>query len=800
MLWKRLGGLIVRRPVAVLAVAAVVIAGLGSGLARLQFRTDQDTLVDAHSKVYVDNVRFQNSFGGESMLVLFTGDVVDLFSPANLASLDKVEAELRTTPGVAAVISPASSLRFGIDQLSVAGPLLGKAAERSGDPAAYGAKLGADAQRFVAAGTPSLSNPAFVRFLVYGADGKVRSAQATTFPDGNHALMVAQLSGNLSIDKQAEAARAIKQVVTSQEFTGHQVLVTGSPALLDEINHSLKGGMTSLGAIALAAMLVILWVAFRVRWRLLPLAVMAGGTASALGGAVLLGIHLSLVTIAGLPIFIGLGVDFAIQMHNRYAEQRAEGDSVEDAATTAMTAMAGPLTVAMVAGGFGFVALRLSAVPMIQDFGLLLCLGVVLLVAAAIVLPLTILVLADRNRPPLLVAPEVTVGAIERAVGRLAGLGRNVVIAILGVGVVVGAAGFAVEGSMPIDTDVEHWVAPNTKSLGDLDQVRAVTGFSSQLAIMVEAPDVTSDAVVAWMDRFQRTEVQRHGKDILEADSAASVAGSIVGITPTGEDVRTLLAVASKDIRGSLLTDDHGAAVIQFALGDMSLSHRGELTDAIQRDLRGSLAPPAGVTVTPSGLAVVGTELVKGMEANRQSLTLASLGLVALWLLLHGRLRPRSLLPVVPVALAVGVASFIIWALGFELTPLTTVAGPLVIAVATEFTVLLEARYREERARGRTPDQASASLPRIGRAFVASGLTLAGGFAAMALSPMPLLRDFGIVVAIDVAIALVSALVIMPPLLRWTDHVATPTVTPRRDDVVPQPRPRQRSEQLVAHR
>jgi hypothetical protein len=141
-----------------------------------------------------------------------------------------------------------------------------------------------------------------------------------------------------------------------------------------------------------------------------------------------------------------------------------------------------------------------------------------------------------------------------------------------------------------------------------------------------------------------------------------------------------------------------------------------------------------------------------------------------LWLLVRGRFRARSLLPIVPVAIAVGVATFVIWVLGFELTPLTTVAAPLVIAVATEFTVLLEARYREERSRGCSPAEACARLPRIGRAFVASGLTLVGGFAVMAASPMTLLRDFGIVVAIDVVIALASALVIMPQLLRWADR------------------------------
>lgn len=177
--------------------------------------------------------------------------------------------------------------------------------------------------------------------------------------------------------------------------------------------------------------------------------------------------------------------------------------------------------------------------------------------------------------------------------------------------------------------------------------------------------------------------------------------------------------------------------------------------------------------MTPSGLAVIGIELVKGMEANRRVLTLAALVLVAAWLLVVSRLRPIGLLRIVPVLLAVGSATFVTWALGFELTPLTTVAAPLVIAVATEFTVLLQARYEEERARGADPDRASRALPRIGRAFVASGLTLVGGFAVMAASPMVLLRDFGIVVAIDVVIALLCALVVMPPLLRWTDRRPT---------------------------
>ncbi|HTN81374.1 MAG TPA: MMPL family transporter, partial [Acidimicrobiales bacterium] len=419
-------------------------------------------------------------------------------------------------------------------------------------------------------------------------------------------------------------------------------------------------------------------------------------------------------------------------------------------------------------------------VPMIRDFGLLLGIGVVVLVVAAVLLPATILLLLDRRRPRPVAASAGRTGLIERGVRRLTTLGRAPVIAVLSIGVVVAAAGFVVEGRMPIETQPERWVSPTSTAVRELTALRSSIGFSDELGILIEADDVTSDDVVAWMYRLQTEELQRHPGQLVQAASMPGIAADVVGIVPNGNDERTLLDIAPRDIASSLVSSDHHAANLVFPVGAISLTDRNRLIESIEADLRGDLAPPEGVTATPSGLAVIGIELVHGMEANRSRLTLAALAMVALWLVARGRLRPRAILPLVPIAIAVGTSTFVIWALGFELTPLTTVAAPLVIAIATEFTVLLEARYFEERRNGRSPeDAATRGLPRIGRAFVASGLTLIGGFAVLALSPMPLLSEFGIVVALDVVIALAYALVIMPPLLRWTDHLdRVPTLEP----------------------
>jgi hypothetical protein len=423
----------------------------------------------------------------------------------------------------------------------------------------------------------------------------------------------------------------------------------------------------------------------------------------------------------------------------------------------------------MVAAVVGFAALRLSPVPMIRDFGLLLCLGVLVLVSAAIVLPTTLLFLADRGRPDR-AGPPAKPGLVERSVRRLSILPTAVVVTVLVVGGAAAVAGLVVEGRMPIDTEVENWVDQNGSAVTELRELRSATGFSTLLGIMVEADDVTRDDVVAWMYRFQTEELARHRGDLVQAASMPGIAADVVSLTPTGEDVRALYEIAPADVQRSVVTGDRRMANLQFAIGNLSLGERADLVAEIEDDLGGDLAPPDGVTVTPSGLAVIGIELVDGMEANRRVLTLAALAFVSIWLLVRARFRPVGLLPVVPVVIAVGFATFVVWLLGFELTPLTTVAAPLVIAVATEFSVLLQARYDEERSGGADPTAATTALSRIGRAFVASGITLVGGFAVMAASPMVLLRDFGIVVSIDVVIALLCALVIMPPLLRWTDR------------------------------
>jgi uncharacterized protein len=101
--------------------------------------------------------------------------------------------------------------------------------------------------------------------------------------------------------------------------------------------------------------------------------------------------------------------------------------------------------------------------------------------------------------------------------------------------------------------------------------------------------------------------------------------------------------------------------------------------------------------------------------------------------------------------------------------------GVLVIAIATEFSVLLSGRYEEERRRG-TPvgDALRQSYSRTGTAVAASGVTAIAGFAVLGTSDIPMLRDFGWVTVLDLGVALASVLFVLPAVLAWAESGFAP--------------------------
>jgi predicted RND superfamily exporter protein len=160
------------------------------------------------------------------------------------------------------------------------------------------------------------------------------------------------------------------------------------------------------------------------------------------------------------------------------------------------------------------------------------------------------------------------------------------------------------------------------------------------------------------------------------------------------------------------------------------------------------------------------------LTGGRMEMTLIGIALVFAGLLLLFKLSiVRAAEAILPILLIIGWSSGIMYLLGIKYTPLTATMSALIIGIGVEFTVLLMMRYQEERRKGEAPVEAmSTAMTKIGRAVIASGLTVIGGFGALLIArDFIILRDFGVVTMINVAFALCSTLVVLPPLIVWGD-------------------------------
>jgi len=175
--------------------------------------------------------------------------------------------------------------------------------------------------------------------------------------------------------------------------------------------------------------------------------------------------------------------------------------------------------------------------------------------------------------------------------------------------------------------------------------------------------------------------------------------------------------------------------------------------------------------VFPAGLAVIADQALTELQADQLRLTLLAIALILVVLLAGYRSIRPAILALLPTVVAAGAATGLLFLIGslFDLrsSPITILLGGVVIAFATEFGVLWLARYRTERANGIDPAEAAhlASL-RVGPAIAASALVLIAGFAVLALTPVPTVRDFGIWSAFDLLLATTAVLVLLPPLSR----------------------------------
>ena len=352
---------------------------------------------------------------------------------------------------------------------------------------------------------------------------------------------------------------------------------------------------------------------------------------------------------------------------------------------------------------------------------------------------------------------------------------------VLAVGLLLAALGWAADTQTKVISDVTQLVPQNLQALKDVKQLEDATGVSGELDVTVRAKDLTDPNVVKWMTAFEQRVLAAHGykrgdtcsqaKNPPELCPALSLPDlfSSSGQAITRQGIRSLLSAVPTYFSQGVISPDHTVANMAFGIRLMPLDRQKRLID----DIRGQLHPPAGVSADVVGLPVLAADANSALSSTgRRALTLLA-GLAAVFLVLLAiRRRPRrAAVPLIPIAFATGWSALVLFLLRIPLNPMSAALGALVIAISTEFSVLLSARYEEERSSGAGPARAlERTYASTGSAVLASGTTAIAGFAALIVSDIRMLRDFGIVTVVDLTVSLLGVMIVLPAALMWAEQ------------------------------
>jgi hydrophobe/amphiphile efflux-3 (HAE3) family protein len=528
----------------------------------------------------------------------------------------------------------------------------------------------------------------------------------------------------------------------------------------------------------------------------LAAAAMTFGALSLAGG------KLTMASIAVLPVLIGLAVDYAIQFQARFDEVRGARDGPTPAAAAERAAAVGGPTIATagLATAVGFVVLLSSPVPMVRGFGALLVLGVVIALVCALTAGSAALARFSDRTPrrerPADVPPvfprtrrffSARVEALRDPAERALAFSLREPRKVLGIALAVAVVGWAVDTQTEVVSDVRELVPQDLQALKDVNELQEETGVSGEIDVTVRADDITDPEVIAWMTSFQQATLKDAGyergescsqaKDPPELCPALSLPDIFQSVDPTNqEQVNTLLDAVPAYFSQGVVTEDRTTANLAFGIRLQALDRQKEVVDGI----KDRLDPPEGVEASVVGLPVLAAEANGALSSpfRRFLMLLVALGAVFLVLLVVRRSRREAAVPLIPIALATGWSSGILFLLGLlpgpfevEPNPMSITLGALVVAISTEFSVLLSARYSQERAAGAGPERAiELAYASTGAAVLASGITAIAGFAALMASDIRMLRDFGIVTVVDLTVSLLGVMLVLPAALVWAER------------------------------
>jgi RND superfamily putative drug exporter len=457
------------------------------------------------------------------------------------------------------------------------------------------------------------------------------------------------------------------------------------------------------------------------------------------------GLHVqSFLQIMLVVVLFGIGTDYIVFLLFRLRERLRAGDSIEQAVETTVERVGEAIASAAAAVIIAFCALGLATFKAFTSLGPALAIAVaVMLLAGLTLVPALMVKLGTKIFWPGKKWRRIPTAGPARKVGNLVGRRPAAVAAVSFVimaGLAVGAAGFKADydqqSQMP--SGVESTLAVKDMQAGGFAQ--GATAATDVIVTSTDGKPLDPARIQTYATGLGTASPELSGLMPFPA-KPGSPAGA------KGDTVEYNQAGTAAHIQ--VLTKDS-----PFASAAMSAVN-GPL-----KDLAHSSAPAGTKALVGGGTAA----LADIQSANDSDLALI-LPVAGALIFLVLALQLRAL--VAPLYLMVAVGLGYAGTLGASVLMFQTVQGKpgmmfmlpvmvylFVVAIGTDYNILMISRLREEAREGNPPRRAAAlAVEHAGPSVASAGLILAGTFASLMLGGLSMMQQIGFAVSIGISIA-----------------------------------------------
>lgn len=418
--------------------------------------------------------------------------------------------------------------------------------------------------------------------------------------------------------------------------------------------------------------------------------------------------------------------------------------------------------IALISTSLGLLSLYRSKVPMINDFGVMLTIGIIVAFIIVIFIFMPIIYIRDKHFPKEGKSYQKKIKKPNDVIANFVGFILNAKYMIISLAVILAVIGIVVDQQATAETNLENFMPQDSQALADIRELRDLIGSTEQIAIIVEDTSVLTNENLTIIMNLENLLNSEYSEQVIESSSLLSIF-QMIGITDINKINDSTLQSIPTDQKKLFINDTQTKTVINVSIKEMNDAEFNSFLEDLQQDII-QLNSQTKITIT--GQSVIDSKMMEALTMGRYEITIIGLVLIFISLLVIYRSFYRAILPIIPIVLIVGWSGGIMALFGISYTPLTATLGALIMGIGTEFTILITERFDEEKLKTESKEEAiKITLSKMTNPILVSALTTMGGFSALIFSDFVILSNFGIMTLVNLSLAVLSTIVVLPAIL-----------------------------------